>query len=176
MRGWIQHRGFAGALIGVLLGAAFTLGGPGAHAGEDVAEIALADQFGHTDSLAAHRGEVVLVFVVEVSALLNTRFWEEDLREQIDGITYLRVADVAAGGSASRERIATKLRLVVPDGVPVMIDTERRWARSLDLDTSEPNLLAYTRDGLLGARYRGRWHPDSVPDIVVRLRQLLALP
>jgi len=176
MTGWIQHRGSAGALIGLLLGAALTLGAPTARAGEEIAEIALVDQFGHTDSLAAHRGEVVLVFVVEVTALLNTRFWEEDLREQVDGITYLRVADVAAGSSASRERIATKLRVVVPAGVPVMIDTDRRWARALDLDTSEPNLLAYTRDGLLGARYRGRWHPDSVPDIVARLRQLVELP
>ena len=171
----IKHRRRAGFVSALALGAALALGGR-ALAAEDVRSIELADQHGRSDSLAAHQGEVVLVFVVTATGLLNTRFWEEDLRALVEGVTYLRVADVPEGSSATRERIATRLRIVVPEGVPVMIDMERRWARALDLDTSVPNLLAYTRDGLLGARYLGTWNPDSVPEVAERLRQLKDLP
>ena len=61
-------------------------------------------QLSERDSLAAHRGEVVLVFIVTATGLLNTRFWEEDLREQVDGVTYLRVADIPEHPPVSIER------------------------------------------------------------------------
>ena len=169
----IEQRRRATFVSALAFGAALALGA--ASAAEDVRSIELPDQHGSRDSLAAHEGEVVLVFVVTATGLLNTRFWEEDLRAQVEGITYLRVADVPAGSSATLERIAARLRIVVPKEVPVMIDMEGRWARALGLDTSQPNLLAYTRGGLLGARYRGTWNPDSVPEVAARLRQLKEL-
>jgi hypothetical protein len=150
--------------------------GAQAASAEDVARIELVDQHGRTDSLAAHAGDVVVVFVVTANGLLNTKAWEEDLRALVDEVAYLRIADVPAGSTATHERVAAKLQIVVPQSVSVMIDVERRWAAALGLETRVPNLLLYTRQGQLAARYRGRWHPDSVAEVAERLRQIKELP
>ena len=139
-----------------------------------VHDIALSDQFGNVDSLGAHAGELVVVMVVTARGLLNIKSWEADLRQAVDGVTYLRVADIPEDPPVTYERVAGKLRLVVLERVPVLVDMERQWARALDLDTDVPNVLLFTRDGNLAARYRGRWHPDNVAEVAARLHQLLA--
>lgn len=151
-----------------VLVAALTLSAA-AHA---VSDIVLTDQHGGEDSLGAHRGEVVLVFIVTATGLLNTKFWEEDLREQVEDVTYLRVADIPEEPPVTFERVALKLKIVAPAQVPVMVDMERQWARALDLDTAVPNLLLFNREGQLAARYRGRWHPANVTRVAQRIREI----
>lgn len=120
-----------------------------------LAALGLRDQYGQTDSLEAHRGQVVLVTVVHARRLRKLKSWEKALRERLDEVHYLRIADVPTGPPVKYEDVAEKLRKRVPEEVSILIDLEGRWAEALELDTSQPNLLIFDRSGRLVSSYRG---------------------
>ncbi len=145
-----------------------------AAASGDPGRLRLADQFGGEDSLANHRGEVVVLILVSVRKLSSIRRWQQGLAEAHPGASFLRVADVPDDPPADPERVAAMLRKRVPAEVPVLMDFERSWAKSLALDTTQPNVLLFARDGSLAARYRGRWNPELGAAAAARLGELLA--
>ena len=135
-----------------------TLGAVSPGAARDVgplAELRLRDQRGQEDSLGSHRGRVVLVTVVHAKRLRKLKGWEAALRERLDGVDYIRIADVPADPPVTHDQVAEKLRERVPEDVSVLIDLERKWALSLELDTDQPNLLIFDREGRLVSSYRG---------------------
>lgn len=143
-------------MISLLL--ALTLGATPPAEPRDVgalADLTLRDQRGGEDSLRSHQGRVVLVTVVNARRLRKLKSWEKALRERLDGVDYLRVADVPQDPPVAFDEVAEKLLKRVPDDVAVLIDMDGEWARSLELDTSQPNLLVFDREGRLVSAYRG---------------------
>jgi hypothetical protein len=161
-----------------LLLAVVTLAAPAAGGApiDAVSTIELPGLDGETDSLAAHRGRVVLVLVVTAKRLRTIRPWEEDLRQRFEGLEVLRVTDVPADSKASLDRVAGKLRERVPDGVSVLLDLERRWATALGLDTGTPNLLVIGRDGALLDAFAGRHDPELADRVAASLARRLESP
>lgn len=143
---------------------------------QEIDGLRLRDQHGIEDSLAAHRGRVVVVMVVEARRLRTLKAWERDLRERFDGIEFLRIAEVPDDPPPSYERVAAKLAEQVPDGVPVLIDMERRWATALGLDPSRPNLLLVNPAGGLEAVFAGRHEPGLAAEVAARLDELVGRP
>ena len=138
----------------------------------ELSELKLLDQYGDEDSLAAHRGHIVVVMVVTAKRLRNIKPWEADLRKQVDGVEYLRITDVPEEPPGDVEQVAEKLRERVPDDVPVLIDMERRWATTLGLDTDRPNLLLIDARGRLVATFRGRYTPQLAVDVIEALKKI----
>lgn len=131
-----------------------------------LSQLNLRDQYGAEDSLAAHRGQVVVVMVVTAKRLRNIRPWERDLRERFEDIEYLRIADVPEDPPATYDEVAQKLVERVPEGVSVLIDLDRRWATTLGLDTSRPNILVFNSDGKLVSAHRGRHDPELAAQVL----------
>jgi hypothetical protein len=154
-------------LASILLGAAVLGQAP------SVADLELTDQNGASDSLAAHRDHVVLVMVVTAKRLRNLKAWEKELREPYEGIHYLRIADVPEAPPVTHEQVARKLAARVPEGVPILIDLERRWSREMELDTGRPNLLLFDRHGRLSAAFRGRMEPALLDEVRAALDRLV---
>ena len=141
---------------------ALVLGAPGLPEARDVgplADLRLVDQYGREDSLEAYRGQVVLVMVVHAKRLRKLRSWEAALRGCVKEVHYLRIADVPADPPVTREEVAKKLRERVPKEVSILADLDRRWAKTLGLDTGQPNLLVFDRGGRLVGAYRGDGSP-----------------
>jgi len=161
-------------LMSMLLAGAVVAGSAGGI--DAVRSTELEDQHGNSDSLAAHRGEVVVVMVVTARRLRNLKPWERELRERFDRLVYLRIADVPSDSPADTESVAAKLQERVPDDVSVLIDMERIWATALDLDTDRPNLLLIDRDGELVTSIRGLCVPELVQPLVNRTADLLEQP
>ena len=143
---------------------------------EAVSDLRLRDQYGQQDSLAEHRGNVVVVMVVTAKRLRNIKPWERHLRERVEGVHYLRVADVPADSKADHDSVAARLRERVPEGVPVLIDIERVWAKELELDTARPSVLIIDRDGRLTSSSGGLFAPELLEPVVDQLEQLLEEP
>jgi hypothetical protein len=136
----------------------------------------LRDQLGGTDSLAAHEGQPQVVFVVSARRLRRQKEWEVELDRRLEGVGFLRVADVPAEGSASPpsfDEVASTLRKRVPRPVRVLVDVERHWAQGLGLDTREVNVLAFDARGREVGRVRGQARPELVGAIE---NALVALP
>lgn len=137
---------------------------------------ALRDQYGRSDAAGAKLGRPRVVFVVSASRLRRVKDWQRELDRRLDGVGFLRVADVPSEPNQPRPRfedVAAKLRKRVPEDVPVLIDIERRFERELDLDTREVNVLLFDASGRLAGRVRGRPTPDSVGQATAHL---LGLP
>lgn len=139
-----------------------------------VRQLSLRDQYGTEDSLQAHEGNILVVMIVTAKRLRNIRPWEQDIREQLGDIDFLRITDVADDSTATFERIAKKLEERVPEGISVLIDIERRWAAALGLDTSRPNILLIDGEGKLVATYRGRHNPELAAEVIEKLRAVQA--
>ena len=105
-----------------------------------------------------------MVFVVSARRLRRQKEWEVELDRRLDGVGFLRVADVPAEGCRRRRlrRVASTLRKRVPQPVRVLVDTERHWALGLGLDTREVNALAFDAHGREVARVRGARAPNTV--------------
>ena len=125
----------------------------------------LPDQRGGRDSLAAHRGNPVVVVVVDARRLGTVRRWEQDLLTRFPKLHVLTVADVNEKQPTTVERVAEVLGRRVPAEVTVLIDIERLWAHELGLDTSAPNLVVFAPDGTLVAQFRGRWSPELAAEV-----------
>ncbi|UCF69339.1 MAG: hypothetical protein JSV80_08715 [Acidobacteriota bacterium] len=152
-------------LLPLALGAGSSLG--------PLDELELRDQYGELGSLAAHRGQVVVVIIVTARRLRNIEAWERELRQRFDDLQVLRIADVPERSAADYGRIAHKLRDRVPEDVAVLIDADRRWASALDLDTDRPNLLIVDRDGRLASSYRGMFDDELAADVIAEIERLV---
>ena len=135
----------------------------------------LRDQFGNTDSLANHRGTVVLAIVVDVRRLSTIQRWGEELGKRYPGLDFLNVAEMPTDGEVDMARVETMLRKRVPATVAVLIDVERRWASTYSLDTAAPNLLVFDRDGNLAGQVRGRFSEERSASITAIMGPLLVL-
>lgn len=125
----------------------------------DIAELALRDQYGHEDSVVAHNSAVVVVIVIDAKRLRKIKGWEKGLLARFPELEFMRVADIPTAPPVTEARVAEKLVQRVPQGVSVLIDMQRRWANTLSLDTSQPNLLVFNQQGKIAARYAG--HPTE---------------
>jgi hypothetical protein len=137
-------------------------------------EPSLRDQFGKADSLAAHRGAVVVVIVVDVRRLSTIQRWGEALGTRYPELHFLNVAEMPAKGPVDMPRVHATLQKRVPPAVPVLIDAERRWAQAYALDTAEPNLLVFDGDGNLAGQIRGRFNMEREASIMPVIEKLLA--
>lgn len=142
----------------------------------DVIEIELRDQYGRSDSLAAHRGETVVVMVVTARRLRNLKGWERDLRERMEDLRFLRVVDIPEDPPVTHQEVADKLSKRVPDDIAVLIDIERRWARTLALDTARPNLLLFDSAGKLVRHERGRYDAEVAAKLAAEIEALAERP
>lgn len=136
----------------------------------------LRDQHGRTDSVAAHFGRPLAVFVVNARRLRRLKDWQRELDRRIEGVEFLRVADVPPESGQpppSFEDVAATLRKRVPEEVAILVDLERRFARELDLDTREVNILLLDAAGSSVAHLRGRPTPETLEQAATLL---LALP
>jgi len=138
------------------------------------AEVEMSDQAGGSGSVAAFRGEPVVVMVVTASRLRNLKGWQRELQESFADLRFVLVADIPAEPPVTLERVQEKLSARVPEEVPVLIDLERLWATELELDTARPNILLLDGTGGLVARYRGRKEKVLVEEVGARLEQLLS--
>lgn len=136
----------------------------------------LRDQFGKTDSLAAHRGAVVVAVVVNVRRLATIQRWAEELGGRYPQLHFLNVADLPAEGPVDIARVSATLQKRVPATVSVLIDVERRWATTYGLDTEAPNLLVFDRGGNLVGQARGRFSTERAASITAVIEPLLAVP
>ena len=59
--------------------------------------IQLRDQYGSTDTLAAYRGPVVVVMVVDAKRLRNLRPWARELRERFEDLETILEVDAIKG-------------------------------------------------------------------------------
>jgi hypothetical protein len=134
------------------------------------------DQLGGRDRLASHRGETVLLLVVEARRLPLAGKWAEALQARDPGLTLLTVADAPPDVPVDPARFAAMLRKRVPAGVRVWMDPGRAFARALGLDTAEPNLLLVGPDGTLAARMRGRATPALVDEVSAAAAALAPIP
>jgi len=132
----------------------------------------LTDQLGREHSLARHRGETVLALVVTAKRLRSLKGWELELRERLEGVSFLRVVDVPEKPKVSHARVAEKLRKRVPEEVAIGIDLERRWAETFGLDTDEVNVLVFDPGGGLAARFRGRRSRELVEQVAAAALRL----
>lgn len=139
----------------------------------DIAELRLRDQHGHEDSVAAHGRAVLVVIVVDAKRLRKIKGWEEGLVENVPGLEFLRIANVPAEPPVTEARVAEKLLQRVPEGISVLIDMERRWATTLSLDTSQPNILLFNQDGKIAARYRGHPTDGFLERVATRVKEVL---
>lgn len=138
--------------------------------------VQLRDQYGSTDSLAAYRGNVVVVMVVDAKRLRNLRPWARELRSQFETLNTILIAEVPVDPPTTYERVVEKLNERIPDDVSILIDMESLWAQTLDLDASRPNLLLVDRAGKLSATYRGKHEPGLAATVVKHLEVLMAAP
>lgn len=138
--------------------------------------VQLRDQYGYTDTLAAHRGRVVVVMIVDAKRLRNLRPWARELRERFDDLDTLLIAEVPADPPTSYERVVEKLGERIPDEVSVLIDMESVWTHTLGLDPSRPNLLLVDRKGDLVATYHGSHDPGLASTVVKHIEVVLAGP
>lgn len=145
--------------------------GMAADAGIDVP---LPDQFGQADSLAAHRGEVVVAIVVDVQRLSTIQRWGEALGGRYPRLHFLNIAQLPPEGPVDMARVSATLQKRVPATVPVLIDVERRWATAYGLDAAAPNLLVFDRSGTLVTRLRGRFSAEREASITPVIDRLLA--
>lgn len=136
----------------------------------------LRDQHGRPGPAGAALEKPHAVFVVSARRLRRVREWQKELDRRVEGVSYLRVADVPseAGRPPARfEDVAEELRKRVPADVAVLVDLERRFAGRLDLDTREVNVLVFDASGAMVGRFRGRPTPAAADEATTRL---LALP
>jgi hypothetical protein len=166
-------------LVGTTVGAMAPVEPPAAPAKGDVPSsltVSLRDQHGRADSVSAHLGRPLAVLVVSARRLRRLKDWQKELDRRVDGVGFLRIADVPPepGEPSPRfEEVAARLRKRVPEDVPVLVDLERRFARELDLDTREVNVLLLDATGGSVARLRGRPTPETLDQAATLL---LALP
>lgn len=139
----------------------------------DVAELSLRDQYGREDSVAAHDSAVVVVIVIDAKRLRKIKGWEKGLLERFPGLEFMRIADVPTDPPVTEARVAEKLSQRVPQGVSVLIDMDRRWARALSLDTSQPNLLLFNQQGKIAARYAGHPTDGFLERVSARVKEVL---
>jgi hypothetical protein len=147
----------------------------GAHA-TSLAELPLRDQLGGEDSVAAHRGEVVLVLLITAERLRHLKLWEERLRERYPDLRYLRIADIPGEPPLTEAQVAEKLAERVPKDVAVLIDMDRRWATELSLDVRYPNVLLFDRESQLKAKFLGPVSDNFLGIVGARLDEILAQP
>ncbi len=133
----------------------------------------LHDQFGKADSLATHRGAVVVAIVVDVRRLSSIQRWGEALGGRYPQLHFLNIAQMPAGGPVDMARVTATLQKRVPANVPVLIDVERRWATAYGLDTAAPNLLVFDRAGNLVGQVRGRFSAGREASIMPVIEKLL---
>lgn len=142
-------------LVCVLLASLIAMAQPPAAAAAE-----MRDQHGDPASVAELRGDETVVMVVTPRRLRTVRPWQRAIEKRHEGLATVLVADVPDDPPPEYDRVAAKLAQRVPEGVRVLIDMDRVWARELDLDTSKPNLLLLDRDGSLVASVAGRWSPE----------------
>ena len=136
----------------------------------------LRDQHGRPGPAGAALEKAHAVFVVSARRLRRVREWQKELDRRVEGVSYLRVADVppeADRPPARFEDVAEELRKRVPADVAVLVDLERRFAGRLDLDTREVNVLLFDASGAMVGRLRGRPTAAAADEAASRL---LALP
>ncbi len=130
------------------------------------------DQFGETASVSGLHSEEAVVMVVTARRLRTVKPWERAIQERYEGLASVLVADVPDDSPAEYDRVAAKLLQRVPEGVRVLIDMDRAWARELDLDTSKPNLLLLDGDGSVVASVAGRWDPELAETLFIAIDRL----
>ncbi len=123
-----------------------------------LAEREWTDQFGGRGGLLPHRGEPVVVVVVDARRLAQVRRWEQQLLTRFPDLRLVTIADMNERKPPELARVQAVLARRVPREVVVLIDIERLWARTLSLDTAVPNLLLVDRSGRIVERIRGRWN------------------
>ncbi|MCL4791529.1 MAG: hypothetical protein KJ040_05695 [Gammaproteobacteria bacterium] len=148
--------------------------GAGSALADGIDTLQLRDQFGAVDSLAAHRGAVVVAVVVDVRRLSTIQRWGEELGGRYPALHFLNIAQMPAEGPVDMARVTATLQKRVPATVPVLIDIERRWATSHRLDTAAPNLLVFDREGRLAGQLRGRFSAERAAAITPLIDRLLA--
>jgi hypothetical protein len=136
------------------------------------ASVELKDQYGAVDRVTSLRGDIAVVMVVTARRLRTVKPWERALREHHEAVRTVLIADVPDDPPAEYHRVAAKLRKRVPEGVRVLIDIDRVWARELELDTSGPNLLVLDSDGSVVASFHGRWDADADDELLATLDRL----
>lgn len=149
-------------------------GTPPAPAAPAATRVVLRDQHGRDVTLAAGRPQVV--FVVAAQRLRRLKDWEVALDRRVEGVGYLRVADVVPreGEPAGRyDQMAGTLRKRVPETIAIAIDAERVWAKELKLDSREVNVLVFDAAHRLLAREGGEPTAPSVRRVAALL---LGLP
>ena len=142
--------------------------------------IALPDQNGELISLAdyqaQHPDQAVLAIVVSGRKLRLVKGWEEGLRESYPQLVSMRVADIKDEPRPSQDQVAEKLRKRAPENVSILIDLENHWATNYGLDTEEPCLLLFDRDGKLVAQFRGRASKARLAEVSAALATWLSAP
>jgi hypothetical protein len=120
----------------------------------------------HADvTVAASSERPTIVIVVAAKRLRLTKAWEIAIREELDDIEMVRIADLEPG--VDLDEVRSKLKRRIPDEIDLLLDPKSSWATTLELDASQPNLLLLLPDGSVQLLARGRYSPE-------RLDQLLA--
>ncbi len=143
---------------------------------ETIAELTLRDQYDQEDSVAAPRGEVVMVMVITAKRLRKLKRWEVELRSRFADLHFIRVADIPGEPPLTEEQVARKIALWVPKDISVLLDMDRAWASALPLKTRSPNLVLFNRAGNMTARFRGPVSADFLDVVSEQVEKAMAAP
>ena len=108
-----------------------------------------------------------IVIVVSAKRLRLTKAWEIAIREKLDDLDIVRIADLEHG--ANLDEVRSKLERRIPDEIDILLDPGSSWARTLELDASQPNLLLLLPDGSVQLLVRGRYSPERLDQLLARL-------
>ncbi|NND37308.1 MAG: hypothetical protein HKN81_09270 [Gammaproteobacteria bacterium] len=125
----------------------------------------LPDQFGDEIGLDADAGRVRVAIVVSARKLRRIKPWEKAMREEFPDLVVVRIADIPQTSPTNYDSVARKLRKRLPEDVPVGIDLEGRWAETLGLDTTVPNVLVFDADGKLTYQQSGMYKKSKYPSL-----------
>ena len=133
------------------------LGASGAHAAdsEQLARLALMDQFGAPGGLVNDADGLQVAIVVSAKRLRRLKAWEQAIRQIDTDVPIVRVADVPRTAPTEYESVAEKLRKRLPEDVNVLVDLEGVWAETYTLDVNVPNVLIFDGAGTLLATHSG---------------------
>jgi len=129
----------------------------------------LPDQFGEPVGLDVEAGQVQVAIVVSAKRLRRIKPWEKALRLEFPDLVVVRIADVPRSSPTQYETVAEKLRKRLPPDVAVGIDLEGKWATTLELDTSVPNILLFDTSGELVYRQSGMYKKSKFPPLQAAL-------
>ncbi|HYB70890.1 MAG TPA: MMPL family transporter, partial [Candidatus Bathyarchaeia archaeon] len=133
--------GLSGApptVAALAVGLALVFSGGVARGQDGARDVMLKDQFGKTDGVGRHHGQVVLLVYGKVDGMRRMKAWEEQAREKGSSVVVLRGLDVReVRGQKTEVEVSERLQQRVPSDIAILIDWNGDFPRVYGLPDAE---------------------------------------